>query len=172
MSVTGKVAEAGGGEGAHRPLCKGFKTLSVLQLMRGSGEGSWSCARERWEDGAPRRLSGAGLCPPWGHRACAAMGDPQEHLKPKKDLKAPLLVSPPPCLSPNCRAGGEWPQWSLCPERGGFVPLSLGWGSESGAPGQSTLEGRLDAQQAAPILLLTSGLKITESQNNFGWKRP
>lgn len=29
-------------ERGRDPSCKGFKTLSVLQLMRGSGEESWS----------------------------------------------------------------------------------------------------------------------------------
>lgn len=40
MSVTGKVAQAGGAGvwWAERPLRKGFKPLSVWQLMRGSGE--------------------------------------------------------------------------------------------------------------------------------------
>lgn len=50
--------------GGHKPLCKGFKTLSVCQLMRGSGEGSWSCAKWCWEDGAPRSLL---VCAHLGH---------------------------------------------------------------------------------------------------------
>lgn len=42
MSLTGRVAEAGGvGREEEDPSTKGFETLSVLLLMRGSGEESW-----------------------------------------------------------------------------------------------------------------------------------
>lgn len=81
--------------------------------------------------------------------------------KAKGGLKTPVVpVTPPLCLSPKCRTVGQWPRWSLCPERGGFVPLSLGQTSGRGAPGQSTLlPGGLDAQWASSILLLSPGLK-------------
>lgn len=100
MSVTGKVAEAVGGEGGQTPLQRFQNTLCVA-ANEGIRRGELELCQGVLEHGAPRRLLGAGLCPPWGHRACAAMGDLQEHWKPQKDLKAPLLLCHLLCVCPQ-----------------------------------------------------------------------
>jgi len=75
----------GGVEGGERPLCKGFKTLSVLRLMRGSGEESRS-AVPRSVMGGRGSLKAEGTLPPPpspGTLNHVAMGDPKDPSAPE-----------------------------------------------------------------------------------------
>lgn len=78
MSLTGKVAKAWGG-GGKRPLCKGFKTLSLLQLMRRQ---SWTVALGATGGQGSQKPMGAGLCAPGDIKPMPLQVTPQDSSAP------------------------------------------------------------------------------------------
>lgn len=75
----GKSGRGSGRGGGTQTLLQRFQNTLCVAANEGIRRGELELCQGVPEHGAPQRLLGAGLCPPWGHRACAAMGDLQEH---------------------------------------------------------------------------------------------